>query len=436
MKRRWGGVLFDEGREAVRRAALLGLGGAGVLYAGAWGAHHGLGPNGFAPLRGGVFVFSLGSMLFFLRRSSLSRRVAHALMGTWTVGLGFALFFGGGFHETVLAGYFLSLVVPVFLLGAEGLIWSGSAAFLAGIALALEAAGALPSGPPAVVGVATPFGAFSWALASGVMAAVLGFYEHVRAESASQLRNSEAQLREIIDQSREAVGVLVGGRWRFVNARFASLIGCEVEKIQEAPAASFVLPEDRATWEALRPKDAPVLLRWMTTGGGVRWVDATLVPTRWDGVEAMMCFFLDRTEALAAERALADKQAELLQAQKMDSLGRLAGGVAHDFNNHLTTILGFAELARDAVHRSNPMREDLDQVVLAANRASALTRQLLAISRMQPVEKLVVQFDPIVLEMSRMLRRLIGEHIGLEINLQAAKTAVDGDIGQLEQVRV
>ena len=101
-------------------------------------------------------------------------------------------------------------------------------------------------------------------------------------------------------------------------------------------------------------------------------------------------------------------EAQLQQAMKMEAIGRLAGGVAHDFNNLLTVITGFAQLA---LLDDNPARVGLEQIMLAAERASGLTRQLLAFSRQQALEPRIFDINRLVREMEKMLRRLIGEDI-------------------------
>jgi two-component system, cell cycle sensor histidine kinase and response regulator CckA len=127
-------------------------------------------------------------------------------------------------------------------------------------------------------------------------------------------------------------------------------------------------------------------------------------------------------------------QAQLLQAQKMDTVGRLAGGIAHDFNNLLTVINGTAELALGALPEGDPLRADLEQIQQAGDRAAALTRQLLAFSRKQIMAPSLVDLPLLVSGMEEMLSRLLGVHVNLVVEQPANPCNVRADPGQVEQV--
>ena len=127
-------------------------------------------------------------------------------------------------------------------------------------------------------------------------------------------------------------------------------------------------------------------------------------------------------------------QEQLVQSQKMEAVGRLAGGVAHDFNNQLTAIMGYAEVMRAGLQEGDPQRRDIQEILRAAGRAAELTRQLLAFSRRSVLRPRVVDLNVLVAEMRGMLERLIGENIRLRTVLADGHLRVKADPAQLEQV--
>jgi signal transduction histidine kinase len=140
-------------------------------------------------------------------------------------------------------------------------------------------------------------------------------------------------------------------------------------------------------------------------------------------------------ERTRAEEALRLAEAQLRQAQKMEAVGRLAGGVAHDFNNLLTVIRGYSELILSRLAPADPARREMEEVKKAADRAAGLTSQLLAFSRRQFVATKIVDLNAIVMNMDGMLRRLLGEDIiDLCADLEPHLGSIKADPGQIEQV--
>ncbi len=127
-------------------------------------------------------------------------------------------------------------------------------------------------------------------------------------------------------------------------------------------------------------------------------------------------------------------EAQLLQSQKMEAIGRLAGGVAHDFNNILTAIIGYGSIAQRKVKPGDSLLTDLDHILESANRASELTRSLLAFSRKQIMNRQLVDVNEIINRVEKFLRRIIGEDIELKTALKEGALTVDADRSQLEQV--
>ncbi len=149
---------------------------------------------------------------------------------------------------------------------------------------------------------------------------------------------------------------------------------------------------------------------------------------------------VDRGEAVGVAKIIRDAshevrlEAQLRQSQKMEAVGRLAGGLAHDFNNLLTAILGYSELLLDATDPGDPRYEDASQIRHAAERATALTRQLLAFSRRQALRPAVVPLNDVVEDFRSMLDRLLGGSVSLVAGLDPEAGAVRVDRSQLEQV--
>jgi PAS domain S-box-containing protein len=146
------------------------------------------------------------------------------------------------------------------------------------------------------------------------------------------------------------------------------------------------------------------------------------------------CILEDITERKRSEEERAKLQEQLYQAQKMEDIGRLTGGVAHDFNNHLTAIIGCSQILLKKLPADSELRHFAEMVCSAGEKAAVLTRSLLTFSRKQPFEKRPVDVQVILTNMSKLLRRLIGEDIELLIEQSQTPLFVNADSGQIEQV--
>ncbi len=140
---------------------------------------------------------------------------------------------------------------------------------------------------------------------------------------------------------------------------------------------------------------------------------------------------IEEERSRSRSRAL---EAQLIQSQKMEAIGRLAGGVAHDFNNMLTVINGYSELLLGQMAADDPKRRDLEEIQNAGRRAAGLTRQLLAFSRRQILQPTAIQLNELIEGLERMLSRLIGEDVKLQLRLAHNLHPVKADAGQIEQV--
>lgn len=173
--------------------------------------------------------------------------------------------------------------------------------------------------------------------------------------------------------------------------------------------------------------------RVMAQRGEVEFEEALPPQNRWFAVRVaatdrgVLCCLRDIAEQKAAQQAL-------VQAQKMEAVGRLAGGVAHDFNNMMMIIFGFSEFLLSSLPEDDVRRADAEEIRKAADRAQHLTRQLLSFGRQQLVARGVVRLNEIVGGLERMLRPILGENIQLTMDLAANPGAVEADHGQLEQI--
>lgn len=157
-------------------------------------------------------------------------------------------------------------------------------------------------------------------------------------------------------------------------------------------------------------------------------------PLLFAGRNAKLVLANDVTERKQAQLALRDTEEQLRQVQKLEGVGHLAGGIAHDFNNLLTVINGFCALAMRGVKPEDPLLDNLKEIKKAGDRATSLTRQLLAFSRRQVLQPKILNLDTVVTDMEKMLRRIIGEHIDLRAVLEPTLGNVNADPGQIEQI--
>ncbi len=268
--------------------------------------------------------------------------------------------------------------------------------------------------------------------------------ERARVEQASkqlrqardQLRLSEAQWRALADGAPVLLWMTDReGRFVFFNRAWQQLLGDSAPQPPVSSVLDFVHPDDaercqrafRKAFKAAEPVTGEFRLR--DRNGHYRWFLGAASPRRDpDGAFAgLVGFCTDITE----HRRL---QEQFLQAQKMETVGRLAGGVAHDFNNLLTLIVGHVELASARTPAESPVRAHLQSIAGAAERASRLVQQLLAFGRRQVVQPKRVALENLVRDLDGMLRRTLGEDVELVTLLPDGQSETLADPVQLEQV--
>jgi len=266
--------------------------------------------------------------------------------------------------------------------------------------------------------------------------------ERAEAEAAASrqqedaLRASEERYRLVANSMHDVVTLLEpDGRVLFISPSVTDRLGWPVEDVIGRNAFDYVHPDDRQRLEhrmhlaAELQDSAAIAWRCHCHDGSWRWLETntTVLPEDVSGRQRVLWTSRDITD----RRNLED---QLRQAQKMEAIGRLAGGVAHDFNNVLTVILGYATSLEYAVDAEDPLASQAAEIRIAAERAARLTQQLLAFSRQQVLQPRVLDLNDVVRQSSTMLQRLIGTHIELRADLDAALWSVLVDPGQMEQV--
>jgi PAS domain S-box-containing protein len=256
-----------------------------------------------------------------------------------------------------------------------------------------------------------------------------------RAEGA--LHASEQQYRRLFEASKDGIILLDGSTGTILDANpsVIELLGhSRQEMLGKTIAEVGISGDDPETKVALgeiiaREEGRHGDLRLCVAGG--RKVEVELVVSAYpvDGNRVVQLNLRDITERRHLEE-------ELRQSQKLEAVGRLAGGVAHDFNNLLLVINNYTELALDTLGSAHPLHADLDEVRKAGVRAANLTRQLLAFSRKQILRPSVCCLNSVVGELEKMLRRVIGEDVQLRLRLAPELGNVRADPGQIEQVLV
>ncbi len=252
-----------------------------------------------------------------------------------------------------------------------------------------------------------------------------------RAEA--ELHASEARFRALSESGVISVAFFEeSGAITDANDQFLEMIGYTRDELREGLVRWDMLtppdwmPRTRQGIEELRTtgRISPYEKEYFRRDGTRFW--GLFGGVRLNGSQGV-AFTLDITERKRAEE-------QLRQAQRMEAVGRLAGGIAHDLNNMLMAILGYTGMLARSLGNDDPRRDDLNQVRLAADRSATLTRQLLAFARRDMIQPVTLDVNTVLLESERLIRPLLGEQIELVLDLSPTAGSVSADRAQLEQV--
>ncbi|MCG2777357.1 MAG: PAS domain S-box protein [Desulfobacterales bacterium] len=258
-----------------------------------------------------------------------------------------------------------------------------------------------------------------------------------RKQAEKALRESEERFRDISYSMADWIWeVDKDGKYTFASESAKEILGYDSEElIGKTPFE--LMPEDEAkrkreAFKIIASEKKPIidLENWNLTKQGKRVCLLT------NGVPILnkkgeLCGYRGVDKDITEQKKL---EAQFIQAQKMEAVGRLTGGMAHDFNNILTAIIGNASLLASSIREDDPMQENVEEINDAANRAASLTRQLLAFSRKQILKSQILDLNAVISGLMKMLGRLIGEDVNLKTVLASELRQVEADPGQMEQV--
>ncbi len=265
--------------------------------------------------------------------------------------------------------------------------------------------------------------------------------ERHRAEAA--LRESEEKYRILVENAQEAIYVAQDGMLRFANKRSSELTGYLFEEITNTSFDQFIHPEDREMVVARHynrmqgiETDSIYSFRIITRSGNVRWVELKVVAIEWQGRPATLNFLSDITERKEAQSARQKLERRLRQAQKMEAIGTLTGGVAHDFNNILSIIMGYTELVQGEVPEGDIAGKGLREIKAASLRAKDVIRQLLTFSRKGDEAQAPQDIGLIIKEGMRMMRSTIPSSVDINTRINRDLPKVMANPTQIHQLIV
>jgi two-component system cell cycle sensor histidine kinase/response regulator CckA len=256
------------------------------------------------------------------------------------------------------------------------------------------------------------------------------------------LRGGEESYRRLAELSPDGIGVLSEGRLVFVNRAGARLIGAlRAEELTRTPILDLVEPALRVHVETrlLQIEEGGPTLpliegKLLRLDGTVVDVEMAAAPFTYRGKPATQILFRDITQRKRAEGLRIELEEKLRQAERMEALGRLTGGVAHDFINHLSVIKGSVQFLLTGLAATDPLLADVERIDRAADRGTQLIRHLLMICRGEPAEPQLLDVASLVPDMVPMLRLLLGQQITLHVDLAPTLWAVRADPVQIDRV--
>jgi PAS domain S-box-containing protein len=288
-------------------------------------------------------------------------------------------------------------------------------------------------------------GLFFIAATSGLLYFLIARLSARIKQSVDALQESEARLHFLVQNASDSLVIVnADGSQRYVSPAAERITGFPVAELAGKPLDALIHPDDMpavtAAWnEAVAHPDKTVTVQYRHIHQSKGWVFSEAIAQSFlsePAINGVIASVRDISERKKAEEENNKLQAQLTQSQKMESVGRLAGGVAHDFNNMLAVILGQTEMTLERLDPSHPLFANLQDIHKAAQRSADLTQQLLAFARKQAVAPVALNLNETVESLLTMLRRLIGEDVNLVWRPGKDLAQVTMDPTQVDQILV
>jgi PAS domain S-box-containing protein len=402
---------------------------------------------------GGAMIGLLLAMLIALRRGHVRFASSATVAGIWVL-LTFAALMSGGVRAPAFSGYVLVVLGAGILIGRRAAIGVAVLSIGAGLAMVY----AVPANILPTSAIHTDIAL--WAAHTTYLITVAIFLslairtlnmalERARREL-TERKQAEAALRASEERYRQISELVSDYAFAYrTSADDAAVLEWVTDAMTRITGYTQAEMPTSEAWDAVtHPDDRPIALRRrqqlqagqsdvseyriIAKDGEIRWLRFYSRPV----LETEQGQVLRVYGAVQDITAIKRLEQQLGQAQKLEAVGRLAGGVAHDFNNMLTVILGSCTLVLDVLDQKHALRYDIEQIQAAAERAAALTRQLLAFSRRQVLLPAVLDLNEVVTSTTQLLHRLLGEDIQLVTRLAPGLGLIKADAGQIDQVMV
>ncbi|MDB9823356.1 PAS domain S-box protein, partial [Deltaproteobacteria bacterium] len=264
-----------------------------------------------------------------------------------------------------------------------------------------------------------------------------------RKQAEEKLKDSEEKYRALYEEAPDGyIALDKDGRIINVNKKILEMFGYKQEEMLGKFLWNFVIEKEESR-KTIKAKLSGHAINARNLERSYLCKDETVMPVLIDDivirtaegeVEGLRAIIRDKTDLKKAEEEKEKLNQQLRQAQKMEAIGTLAGGVAHDFNNILTSIIGNADIALMTIDKDESLRKEIEEIKMAGEKAASLTRQLLAFSRKQIVQPKILDLNLLLASIEKMLIRLIGENVEIIMITEADLWQIEIDPGQMEQL--